>query len=426
MRLVALGVIFGAIAAAQKPPTLNAAPTFYKDVLPILQNHCQECHRPGEIAPMALMSYEQTRPWAKSIKANTLEGKMPPWPADPHFGKFANDRSLTRAELDILAAWADTGAAEGRPTDAPMPRKWVEGWNIPKPDVVLRMPEAVNIPAKGTIEYQYIIVPSGFTEDKWIQAIEVRPSNRAVVHHAVVFLREPGSRWLAGAKPGVAFVPAVSSPQERMVNTGGGGSDILTTYTPGMVPDEWQPGQARLVKAGSDLVFQIHYTANGTAGTDQTSIGLVFAKEPPKEKIVSMSAANRMFKIPAGDGNYSAEANFTVRTPMNLVSLFPHLHLRGKAFQYDVIYPDGHSETILKVDKWSLNWQLSYTLAEPLSLPVGTRIKATAWWDNSANNPANPDPTAEVMWGEQSWEEMLVGFMNVAVDPKTAIRSFQR
>src|SRR5580704_3722712 len=307
MRWLALAAIFGVVVSAQKP-----SPTFYKDVLPILQNHCQECHRPGEIAPMALMNYEQTRPWAKAIKANVLEGKMPPWPADPHYGKFANDRSLSRPELDTLSALADSGAAEGKASDAPPPRAFVAGWNISQPDVVLKMPEAFGIPAKGTLDYQYVIVPSGFTEDKWIQAIEVRPSNRAVVHHAVVWLREPGSRWLAGAKQGVAFVPAVASAQERLVNTGGGGSDILTTYTPGMVPDVWQPGQARLVKAGTDLVFQIHYTANGIAGTDQTSIGLVFAKEPPKEKIVSVSLANRMFKIPAGDGNYSAEATMTV------------------------------------------------------------------------------------------------------------------
>ena len=422
VRCLVLGAVFAVIAGAQP----KQSPTFYKHVLPILQNHCQECHRPGEIAPMALLTYEQTRPWAKSIKANTLAGKMPPWPADPHFGKFANDRSLTRVEIDTLAAWADSGAAAGNPTDAPPPRAFVGGWNIPQPDAVIRMPEAFHMPAKGTVEYQYVIIPSGFTEDKWVQAVEVRPSNRAVVHHAVVFLREPGSRWLAGAKTGVAFAPAVSSPQERLINTGGGGSDILTTYTPGMVPDLWQPGQAKLIKAGSDLVFQIHYTANGTAGPDQTSMGLVFAKEPPRQRIVSISAANRNFKIPPGDARYSAEANFTVRTPMTLVNLFPHLHLRGKAFQYDVIYPDGRTETILKVDHWSLNWQLSYTLAQPLVLPVGTRIKATAWWDNSANNPANPDPTAEVAWGEQSWEEMLVGFMNVAVDPSSQPRGFQR
>lgn len=417
IRSTALGITFAAFAAAQTP-----APTFYRDILPILQNHCQECHRPGEIAPMPLLTYQQTRPWAKAIKTNVLSGKMPPWPADPHFGKFANDRSLSRGEIDTLSNWADSGAAEGKSSDAPAPRTFVQGWNIPQPDLVIKMPQPFAIPAKGTIEYQYVIIPTGFTDDKWVQAVEVRPSNRAVVHHAVIFLREPDSRWLTGAQTGVAFAPVVSSPQERLINTGGGGSDILTTYTPGMVPDNWGPGQAKLIKAGSDLVFQIHYTADGTAGIDQTEIGLVFAKQPLREKIVSVNTANRMFRIPPGDPNYSAEATYMVRRPMTLVNLFPHLHLRGKAFQYDVIYPDGHTETILKVDKWSLNWQLSYTLAQPLALPAGTRIRVTAWWDNSANNPANPDPKAEVTWGEQSWEEMLVGFMNVAVDPSVELR----
>jgi hypothetical protein len=420
-RLFALAALFAAFAAslsfAQSP-----APTFYKDVLPVLQNRCQECHRPGEIGKMPLLTYDQTRPWAKSIKTAVLTGKMPPWPADPHYGKFAHDRTLTRAEIDTLSAWADTGSTAGRPADAPVPRTFVDGWNIAKPDLILRMPQPVAIPAKGTIDYQYVIVPTGFTEDKWVEAVEVRPTNRAVVHHAVIFLREPGSRWLAGAERGIAFVPAVSTPQERNANIGGGGSEILTTYTPGMIPDAWQPGQARLIKAGTDLVFQMHYTANGTAGADQSIIGLVFAKEPPKQRIVSMSAANQRFKIPAGDPNYSAEATFTVRVPMTLVNLFPHLHLRGKAFQYDVIYPDGHTDTILKVDKWDLNWQLAYTLAEPLALQPGTRVKVTAWWDNSPNNPANPDPKVDVTWGEQSWEEMLVGFMNVAVDPRVQLR----
>ncbi len=413
MRSVVLGWTFTAIAAAQTP-------TFYKDVLPILQNHCQECHRPGEIGPMALLTYEQARPWAKAIKTNVLEGKMPPWPANPQFGKFANDRSLNSVDRNTLAAWADSGATEGSKSDAPTPRTWVDGWNIPTPDLVIRMPEAFHIPAKGTVEYQYVIVPTGFTEDKWVQAVELRPSNRAAVHHAIVFLREPGSPWLAGVKPGVVFAP--ESVQERLLGVGGGGTDMLTTYTPGVMPDVWKPGQAQLVRAGTDLIFQIHYTANGTAGTDQSSLGLVFAKEPPKERIVSALAAATAFTIPAGDPNFSSSATMVVRTPITLETLLPHMHLRGKAFQYDVIYPDGRTETILKVDKWSLHWQLSYTLAEPLPLPMGTRIKVTAWWDNSANNPANPDPSVNVNWGPQSWDEMLSGFMNVAVDPKTPVR----
>jgi hypothetical protein len=398
----------------------SAAPsaTFHKDVEPILQQHCQECHRPGEIGPMALLTYEQARPWAKAIKSAVLKNQMPPWPADPHYGKFSNDRSLTKQQIDTLAAWADAGAPEGSKADVPKPRTWVEGWNIGKPDVIVEMPKAIDIPAAGEVEYQYIVVPTGFTEDKWVQSVEIRPSDRTVVHHAVIFIRPPGDRWLSTAQPGVPFVPTVSTPSQRFSNTQGGFNDVLTIYTPGMVPDEWKPGEAKQIKAGSDIVFQMHYTASGKPGSDKTRIGLVFAKEPPTRRIITIGALNNAFKIPAGDGNFKAEATVPVANPMTVVSLFPHLHLRGKAFQYDVIYPTGETETILKVDDWSLNWQLSYKLAKPLVLQPGMKVKATAWWDNSANNPANPDPTKEVHWGEQSWEEMMIGFMDVAVDPE--------
>lgn len=402
-----------------------AAPavTFHKHVEPILQSSCQECHRPGEIGPMPLLTYEQTRPWAKAIKAAVLQAKMPPWPADPDYGKFANDRSLTKAQIDTLVAWADSGAAEGDRADAPKPRTWVDGWNIPKPDHVVEMPQPFEMPAEGTVEYQYIVVPTGFTEDKWVQMVEIRPSDRTVVHHAVIFIREPGSRWLAGAQPGVPYVPKVSGPGQRFGNTQGAGNDVLTIYTPGMVPGVWQPGQAKQIKAGSDLVFQMHYTASGKAAKDQTRIGLVFAKEPPRERIITIGALNNQFTIPAGASSFKAEARAPVMNPMKMLSLFPHMHLRGKAFQYDIVYPDGQSETILKVKNWSLNWQLSYQLAKPIELQPGTKIRATAWWDNSPNNPANPDPTMDVKWGEQSWEEMLVGFFDVAVDPKITNRT---
>jgi len=397
---------------------LSAAPvTFHKDVEPILQKNCQECHRPGEIAPMPLLTYAQARPYAKAIKAAILQKTMPPWPADPHFGKFENDRSLTTAEIETLTAWADSGAKEGEKSDAPKPRTWVEGWNIPKPDLVVKMPVAVEVPAKGEVEYQYIVIPSGFTEDKWIHAAEVRPSDRTVVHHAVIYLREPGSKWLADAKPGIPFVPPAQTPGSRFANATGANNDILTVYTPGMVPDIWQPGQAKQVKAGSDFVIQMHYTASGKAAKDQTSIGLVYAKEAPKERIITTAALNRSFVIPPGDADFKAVATTPVVNPMTLVSLFPHMHLRGKSFQYDLVYPTGETKTILRVDHWSLSWQLSYKLAEPIQLTPGMKIRAMAWWDNSPNNPSNPDASKEVRWGEQSWEEMMIGFYDVAVDP---------
>jgi len=401
-----------------------AAPTFHKEIEPLLQNSCQECHRPGEIGPMPLLTFEQVRPWAKSIKAAVLKNQMPPWPADPHFGKFANDRSLSKAQIDAIAAWVDAGAPEGNRADAPKPRTWIDGWNISKPDAIIEMPQPFDMPAAGEVEYQYIVVPTGFTEDKWIQALEVRPSNRAVVHHAVMFIREPGNKWMADAKPGVPFVPTVANAGQRFLNTQGGGTnDVLSIYTPGMVPDIWEPGQAKQIKAGSDIIFQMHYTASGKAGKDQTRIGLVFAKEPPKQRIITIAALNNRFTIPAGDPAFKAEAIAPIMNQMTVISLFPHMHLRGKAFQYDVIYPTGETQTILKVENWSLNWQLSYKLEKPLDLQPGTRMKATAWWDNSPNNPANPDPKKDVQWGEQSWEEMLVGFFDVAVDPKFTNRN---
>jgi hypothetical protein len=421
MRVISSGVLASLLSSA----LAFGAPsvTFHKDVEPILQKACQECHRPGEIGPMPLLTYQQARPWAKGIKAAVLQNKMPPWPADPNFGKFANDRSLTKAEIDTLVAWVDSGASEGNQADAPKPRTWVDGWNISKPDAIVEMPQAFHMPASGEVEYQYIVVPTGFTEDKWISQVEVRPSNRTVVHHAVIFIREPGNPWLKEAQPGVPFVPTVKSAGQRFGNTQGGGSDVLSIYTPGMVPDIWKPGQAKQIKAGSDIVFQMHYTANGKAGDDRTRIGLVFAKEPPKQRIVTTACLNNSFTIPAGDGNFKAEAVSPVVNDETMISLFPHMHLRGKAFQYDIIYPTGETETILKIDNWSLNWQLDYKLAKPIQLHPGDKVKATAWWDNSPNNPANPDPTKDVKWGEQSWEEMMIGFFDVAVDPKITNRT---
>lgn len=398
--------------------TALAAPTvsFHKDIEPILQDRCQGCHRPGEVGPMPLMTYEQARPWAKAIKSAVVQRKMPPWPINPHYGRFSNDRSLSQEQIDLLAAWADNGATEGSLADAPKPRTWVNGWNIPTPDAVIEMPQAFDMPAAGRVEYQYIVIPTGFTEDKWVQMAEVRPSDRTITHHAQIFIREPGSKWLADQKPGVPLA---------LANSSGMGSEILTIYVPGMVPDVWKPGQAKLIPAGSDLVFQMHYTATGKPGSDRTRLGLVFAKEPPKERVITMLGLNVGISIPPGDPNYKAETIIPINQDMTMLTLFPHLHLRGKAFQYELIQPNGETETLLKVDNWSLNWQLSYKLAEPIALKPGMKVKVTGWWDNSPNNPANPDPTKNVRWGEQSWEEMLVGFFDVAVNPKQMPRNVQ-
>jgi len=402
-----------------------AAPTFHKDVQPILQNRCQTCHRPGEIGPMPLMSYQQTRPWAKAIKEAVAIKKMPPWFAEQGH-KFSNDLSLSPLEIATIVAWVDGGSKEGGAKDAPKPRAFVDGWNISPPDKVLDMGLDLAVPASGTVEYQYIVIPTGFTEDKWVQMAEVRPSYRAVVHHAVVFIREPESKWLRGeVEPGVAFVPPRRTPDGRPRNDiGGGGTEILTIYTPGMVPDIWTPGTGKLIKAGSDLVFQLHYTVNGKAGVDHGRIGLVFAKEPPKERVLTLGPANMAFAIPPGDANYKVDSRAGFVNTARLISLFPHMHLRGKAFEYRLVRPDAPPETILKVSPYKFNWQLSYKLANPIELTPGARIEISGWFDNSPNNPSNPDATATVRWGEQSWEEMMIGFMDIVIDARMDRRTF--
>jgi len=380
-----------------------------------------ECHRTGEIGPMPLTNYKEARPWAKSIREAVTAGKMPPWFADPHYGKFANDRSLSEAEIATLTAWADKGAPEGNVKDAPAPRKFNDGWNIDTPDLVLQMPQPFRVPATGQIDYQYIVLPTGFTEDKWVRMSETRPSDRAVVHHLVVFVRDPRSTWLREARPGVPFTPAQPG---NLVDIGGGGNEILAVYTPGIVPDIWKPNQARKIRAGSDLVLQIHYTSKGKASEDQTKVGLVFAKQPPTERIFSTQISNNRFVIPPGESNYEVVGRSRFFNDVKMVSLFPHMHLRGKDFEYRAIFPNGESQILLRVPNYSFNWQLAYRPSEELLLPNGTRIEVTAHFDNSANNPYNPDPKATVKFGEQSWEEMAIGFIDVAIPADVEPRAY--
>ncbi len=394
--------------------------TFTKDVAPIIQKNCQGCHRPGEAAPFSMLTYAETKPWAGAMKDAVSQRIMPPWFADPHYGKFSNARSLSQKDIDTIAAWADAGAPEGDPKEMPAPREYTSGWAIPKPDVVFEMPLTYHIPARGVIDYQKIIIPTGFTEDKWVQFAEARPDNRAHVHHIIAYIREPGSHWLEGEKPGVFFV--APKPKDENADTSALPSDFLVGYAPGQPAEMLAPGQAKLVKAGSDIVFEIHYTTDGTPGTDRSKVGLVFAKEPPQERVLTLSATNGTFVIPPGDPDHRVDSEFTVNTQVTLLSLHPHMHGRGKDFEYRVVFPSGESETLLRVPHYNWHWQLWYTLAEPIVLPKGTKIECTAHFDNSANNPDNADPTKEVRWGDQTWDEMMVGFFNLAFDVNVPVR----
>lgn len=427
LRLAILVGLCGFAATLLAPAKRQQAtpPTFYRDVLPILQQRCQNCHRPGEIAPLAFVTYEQTGPFAQAIQQAVTARKMPPWFADACCGHFANDPSLSARQIATISAWAEGGAAAGNPHDSPPPPHWVEGWNIARPDLVLRMPKPVPIPAHGAVEYTYEIVPTGFTQDRWVQMAEVRPSARDHVHHAVVYIRPPHSQWLQGAPLGVPFTASTLTNPEDRRGAHFTTADLLLVYAPGSSPDRWPEGLAKFIPAGSDLVFQMHYTTNGHTASDQTSIGLVFTKKPPQQRVLTLQLNRHGLMIPPHTDNFEVEVQGALPNNCILLSFFPHMHLRGKRFAYNLVHPDGQVETLLKVN-WDFYWQLSYRLAEPRFLKAGSKLQAIAWYDNSANNPHNPDPNATVVWGEQTWNEMMVGFFDVAVPAGMSKEEFFR
>jgi len=339
---------------------------------------------------------------------------MPPWFADPGYGHFANDTSLSDQQIATITNWARNGAPAGDVHDSPPPRKWTEGWNIPQPDLIVKMPKPVPIPANGEVEYTYEIVPTHFAEERWVQMSEFRPGSPAHVHHAVVYIRPPDSPWLRHAPVGQPFTASsLSDPEERR-QAHETTSDLLLVYAPGSSPDQWPDGMAKFVPAGSNLVFQMHYTTNGAADQDQTSIGLVFAKAPPTQRVITLQLNNHALLIPPGANDFRVEAQGTLPHDAILLSLFPHMHLRGKRFEYDIVHDGGSSEVLLRVN-YHFHWQLSYKLAQARLLPAGTKLRAIAWYDNSKNNPHNPDPAKMVTWGDQTSDEMMVGFFDVAV-----------
>jgi len=385
---------FGGAALAAN--TNGRIPTFAKDVAPIVYNHCTECHRPGEAAPMSFTSYKETRPWAKAIKDRVVARSMPPWLSDAAHGTFKNDRRLSDAQINTLVEWANGGAPEGNAKDTPAPPKFETGWTIGKPDRVIDMGTTYSVPASGVVAYQHFTVDPGFTQDTWIQAAEVRPEKRGLVHHVIVYVAPPG-----------VSTPTAEERQERR--------EMLVGYAPGDPATTFEPGTARLVKAGSKLIFQMHYTPNGKADTDKSYIGLIYAKQAPERRAVITNAGNGTFRIPPGDPNYEVKSSWTATDDIIVTSFMPHMHVRGKDYKYTVTYPDGRSEVVLNVPKYDFNWQLTYELAKPLHLPKGARIDGLAHFDNSPNNKFNPDPTKEVRFGPQTWEEMMLGWFTYTI-----------
>ncbi len=426
MRVVRLSCLIAGVGTLMVTVGLGGAaatgaeaetPTFAEDVAPILYENCVACHRAGEMAPMSLVTYEETRPWSRSIKNKVLSGEMPPWHADASVGEFRNERRLTDAERDTIVQWVDAGAPRGDLDKLPAPPTFIDGWQIGTPDVVFEMAKSFDVPAEGEVAYQNFAMPTNFTEDKWVTAIEVRAGAPAVVHHILAFARVPGA---APRPPAFRFIPvseqAVAAEHARAERArargqepgplAGGPGTLIGLMAPGTNPMVLEPGTAMRVAKGTQIIFSIHYTTNGEVTSDMSRIGMIFTDAPPSQEVRASQIMNPYFEIPAGDGNFQVDTLIEFTQDVEIDGLLPHTHLRGKRWEYHMLYPDGRREHVLSVPAYDFNWQTLYQFKEPLSAPKGARLEASAWYDNSAANKANPDPTVSVRWGEQTWEEM--------------------
>ena len=388
----------GGLIGRTREPVATSEITYSKQIARIFQEHCVSCHRSGEIGPFAMTDYQEVAGWADMIEEVVRERRMPPWHANPKHGKFKNDISLSEADKETIYKWVSAGAPEGNPADLPAPRQFAQGWTLPRePDLVLDVQaKPYVVPADGVVEYQYFSLDPGFTEDKWICASQIIPGSAPVVHHVLCFVQAPGQDRGGFDENGLGF---------------------LAAYVPGYRATPFPEGMAKYVPAGSKLVFQMHYTPVGKEQADLSKIGFTFAKPSELTHMVkTISTGNRGINIPPHAEDYQRESTMTAyKHDLQVLSYAPHMHVRGKSFLYEAIHPDGKRETLLDVPRYDFNWQTSYELAEAKVLPPGTRVHCVAHWDNSENNLANPDPTARVAWGDQTFEEMMIGFFDVAI-----------
>ncbi len=389
--------VAGCIIARAAKPQIDGPITYSKHVARILQKNCQQCHRPGQIGPMALLTFDDASNWSQTIREVVSDGIMPPWHADPRYGKFSNDRRLSPEDRANLLAWIDQGCPRGDDRDLPPPVKFNDSWQIGKPDMVLTMPEEFDVPAqmpKKGIPYKHFFIDTNFKEDRWVVRAEARPGSPEVVHHMLVFILPPGKPFFK------------DNPNNL----------VLCGTAPGDMPMVLRPGMAKRIPAGSRLVLQMHYTPNGQARKDRSSIGLIFTDKPPEREVLVVPIVNFLFRIPPGAENYKLESSFRFEHDGQIIDFMPHMHLRGKDFLYEVIYPEGKNETLLSIPRYNFNWQSIYRLERPLPVRKGTQVHCVAHFDNSAKNPLNPDPTRPVFWGDQTWQEMMIGWMGYAYD----------
>ena len=445
-----------------------AAVTFTKDVAPIIFNKCATCHRPGEVAPMSLTSYQEVRPWCKAIREEVIERTMPPWYADPHTStlKFANDRRLSQKEIDTISAWVDAGAPKGDDKDLPPLPKFTPGWTFGEPDLIIEMPVDYEVPAEGEIPMQNFYVPVPFNEERWVEKVELRPGNPAVVHHSIAnVVNLPAGTKIVNGKAVSNGATATQLNGQSARETGGtseggarevvlsqdsftrAGAFKLVGQAPGKGSEQHYPGTAKRILPGMYIQFNMHYQPSGRPEKDRSRLGLWFAKKPVNYEVLTKGVTDTLFiagkelsetkmingkevkvrgkipNIPPNADNWEISGEMTIKEPITLYAFAPHMHLRGKDIKYTLILPDGRQQILLNVPKFDFNWQLHYELSEPLKIPAGSKMVAVAHYDNSIKNRYNPAPQKEVFWSEQSWDEMFIPWFEYTVDSKALTKS---
>jgi hypothetical protein len=398
--------------------TLRAEVSFSTDVWPILERRCVACHQPGEIAPMPLTSYSQVRPWANAIREAVLTRKMPPWDAAGDTAHdFRNDRSLTGTEIQTITTWVKEGAPEGAPLKTVFhPNNMTGGWKLGKPDIVIRVP-GFRVPASGLLTYRYLITPDLFPKDVWVRAAEFRIDQRTVVHHINAYARGPESSYLAGYPTGEIVSATIADRGRRRE-----GERIfdrrlqLLGWEPGYQPMPWLPNGAKQIRAGSDIVFEMHYSPNGKQVTDYSEFGLYLATTAPSERVLAIDTLRDLdLAIPAGAADYVSSASMTLAQSVRLLSVQPHMHRRGRSMEVRAVYPDGRTRLLVRVPRYDFNWQTTYVFREPILLPAGSKLESVAHFDNSVNNRSNPDPSVPVHWGDMTTDEMHIAFLELAM-----------